>query len=129
MRLYLYLGLGGAAGVILRFALGAWVSTAHPVASRFPIATLLITVSGSFALGFLMRGLADAGATRDVRAMLTSGFCGGFTTFSTFSYETIVLMSERRYSAAAFYGSVSLVASVAACYLGFALAEVVARRS
>lgn len=128
MKLYVFLGLGGVAGVLLRFALGAWISTSASGTSGFPFATLIINISGSFLLGFLMRYLTATAASRDVHAMMTTGFCGGFTTFSTFSYETIVLMSERRYSVAALYGSTSLVASVVACYIGFILAELAVRR-
>jgi fluoride exporter len=127
MKLYLYLALGGAAGVLLRFALGSWIGGLS-AATSFPIGTLVINVAGSFLLGFLMRYLRETEARPDVTLMLTTGLCGGFTTFSTFSYEAVALLSDRQYATAALYGTSSLVASVVACWLGLIAAELVLRR-
>lgn len=106
--------------MITRYQAGLWVASWN--SSEFPWATLLINVVGSFALGFLIRYLVVAEAAPDIRIMLTTGFCGGFTTLSTFSYEFVnLLMGGQRLMAFAYMGS-TMSASPAACYLGFLLA-------
>ena len=63
--------------------------------STFPVGTLLINISGSFLLGLLLRySPATQAISPDVTALLTTGFCGGYTTFSTFSYESLALLRE-----------------------------------
>ncbi len=128
MKFYLYLAIGGVAGVLLRYLLGAWITGAIAGSSDFPAGTFVINVVGSFLLGFLMRYLTETPASREVRAMMTTGFCGGYTTFSTFTYETFTLLRERRYPIAALYASASFGVSLVACFVGFALAEVALRR-
>ena len=63
----------------------------------FPVGTLVINITGSFLLGVILRyGVETPTLTPEVRAFLTVGFCGGYTTFSTFSYETAALHGGRR---------------------------------
>ena len=120
MRLIALLALGGAAGAVLRYALSGIV---QPAGHTFPWGTLTVNLAGAFALGFLMRYLlGSAVVDSDVRLALTIGFCGSFTTMSTFSYETVSLMQVGAYWRAAGYavGSLggSLVAVVAGGVLG-----------
>ncbi|MDQ3556664.1 MAG: fluoride efflux transporter CrcB [Gemmatimonadota bacterium] len=109
---YLYVAVGGAAGAMARFAIGGWVSRwAGP---GFPWATFAINVGGSLLLGILLRVLPGPDAAPAARALLTVGFCGAFTTFSTFGYETATLLQSHSYGTAAGYA----VASVALSVLG-----------
>jgi CrcB protein len=105
--------VGGGAGAGLRFLVGLRV----PVA-LYPWHTLGINAAGSFALGLL------AGACRDRPgwyALLGVGACGGFTTFSTFSLETLTLWDEGRGAKAAGYVAGSVAAALAGCWVGLRL--------
>ena len=122
MPLYAWVAVGSAAGGLLRFLLGALIQ--QKTGSTFPIGTLAINVGGSLALGFLLRyALGTPAVSAEVRAFLTAGFCGGFTTFSTFSYETAALLEEGDYHRAAWYVGLSVALSLAAVFLGAGLAR------
>ena len=94
-----YIAFGSALGGAARYLFGGWIQgRAGP---DFPVGTLVINVTGSFLLGLLYRYAADSAAiTPEVRAMLTIGICGGYTTFSTFSYETVRLLEEGEFGRA-----------------------------
>ncbi len=112
-----YIALGSALGGVLRYLLGGFVQRA--TSGTFPIGTLVINITGSFLLGLLYRYSADSAAiTPEVRAMLTIGLCGGYTTFSTFSYETVRLLEDGEFGRALAYIGLSVVISVAATMLG-----------
>ena len=123
-----YVALGGGVGSALRFLLGRLIQ--DRAGGIFPWGTLLVNIAGSFLLGFLMEyALATPVVSREVRAMLTTGLCGGFTTFSTFSYETMTLMRDGDYRGAGLYVGLSLVLSLAAMFGGLILArEILALR-
>ncbi|HEY8601138.1 MAG TPA: fluoride efflux transporter CrcB [Thermomicrobiales bacterium] len=94
---YLLIALGGAVGANARFVAASLVASRW--GTRLPWGTLLINVTGSFLLGFsLAVPVLGTGAGR---ALLATGFCGGYTTFSTFAFETVVLAegAERRFAA------------------------------
>ncbi len=107
--------LGGALGSVARFVLGALFPRA---ASGFPWATLCINVIGSFFLGFLLRYFAQSDVHPALRLGLTIGFCGGFTTFSTFSLETVRLMQTGQSTRATMYVVASVLLSVVATFAG-----------
>ena len=90
------------------------------VSSGFPWNTLLINVSGSFLLGAIMRYTLGAPVRPEVRAFLAIGICGGYTTFSSFSYETMMLLRDGQWSRAAGYALASMLLSLAAVFVGFA---------
>ncbi len=96
----------------------------------FPWGTLLINVSGSLILGFIMHyALATPNVSVEMRALLTTGFCGGYTTFSTYSYETATLMEDGQFGRAGTYALASVLLALAGTFGGFALArEVIALR-
>jgi len=119
---YLYISLGAVAGAITRYQLGVWITQWRGDTTGFPLATFVINVTGSLLLGFLMRYLTGVPAGREVRAMLTTGFCGAYTTFSTFSYETVNLMVETQTTTAFAYVGASMVAAPTACFVGYLLA-------
>ena len=116
-----FVALGGALGSMARVALGTLVQER---AGTFPLGTLLVNVSGSFLLALVMEyALATPAVSREMRGFLTAGFCGGYTTFSTFSYETIRLAQDGDYRRAGLYLTLSVVGSIAAALAGFALAR------
>ncbi len=116
------IAFGSALGGVARVLVGGAIQTR--AGTGFPIGTLLVNVSGSLLIGFLLRYATGAtGVSPEVRAMLTAGFCGGYTTFSTFSYETLSLVEDGDYGRAALYVSASVVLALAATFGGFALAR------
>ena len=122
MPLYLWVAIGSAAGGVTRVFVGTLIQ--HRAATTFPLGTLVINVGGSLVLGFLLRyTLGTPAVSAEVRSFLTAGFCGGFTTFSTFSYETSALIEEGDYHRAAWYVVLSVILSLAAVFLGSALAR------
>lgn len=116
--IYLYVAAGGVFGALARYGVGVWFAGA----TSFPWATLLVNFSGSLLLGFLLRSFPVWGTPPDARALLTIGFCGSFTTFSTFAFETVGLAQSGSYGLAAGYAIGSLVAGVVGVLLGMALA-------
>lgn len=115
-------GLGSAAGGITRFLVASAVQ--RGAAGPFPTGTLLINVTGSLLLGFLLRfALATPGISAELRIALTTGFCGGYTTFSTFSYETVALLELGEWRRAALYVGMSVAASLVGAWVGIGLAR------
>jgi fluoride exporter len=109
--------LGGALGSVVRFLLGMAVQ--QRAGTTFPIGTLVINVTGSLVLGFLFRfALATPAITPATRLFLTTGFCGGYTTFSTFSYETLALIEENELGRAALYVVLSVTLALVGVYCG-----------
>ena len=106
-----------AAGGLARYGIGVAVGT-----RSFPWATLAINLSGSMALGFVLKAGLDRGWSDRVVAAIAIGFLGAFTTFSTFSYETFTLIRTDRATTAAIYVAASLMGGVAAAAAGYALA-------
>jgi CrcB protein len=98
--------------------------------ATFPWGTLLINITGSLILGFIMYyALATPSVSVELRILLTTGFCGGYTTFSTFSYETATLIEDGQLGRAGTYIVASVLLALAGTYGGFALArEVIALR-
>jgi len=117
-----YVAVGSAAGGALRFWLGGLVQ--RMTGGAFPSGTLFVNITGSFLLGFLIRyALASQAISPEMRVLLTTGFCGGYTTFSTFSYETAGMLEDGDYHRAALYIALSLVVTLIGTFLGFALAR------
>lgn len=117
----LYVAFGGALGSVSRYLLGVAIQSR---AGSFPTGTLVINITGSLLLGFLMRYAMETPAIGpDMRLLLTTGFCGGYTTFSTFSYETARLLEDGELDRAALYVALSLLVSLAATFVGFSLAR------
>jgi fluoride exporter len=118
----LYVALGSAIGGVSRYLLGGLVQ--RMLNTTFPAGTLLVNVTGSFLLGAIIRyALETPSLTPEVRAFLTIGFCGGYTTFSTFSYETMALLEDGEWSRAGVYITASVILSLVATFLGLALAR------
>lgn len=114
------IALGGAAGSVARYGIGSFFNRDG---GAFPIGTLIVNVIGSFLLGFLVRWFAESTMSNELRAGLMVGFCGGFTTFSTFSLETIRMTDSGHWQRAAVYILASVVLSLAALAAGMAAAH------
>lgn len=114
------IALGGALGTLARWWLGGW---AQRFSAEFPYGTLTINVIGSLVLGFLVRYFTQTNASPELRAALTVGFCGGFTTFSTFAYEAARLLEDGSTGRALTYMAVSMLLSLGAVFAGFAAAR------
>lgn len=113
--------LGGGVGAVLRYGLGEWVRQFEWL-RHFPWVTLGINAVGSFALGMI--ATATAGTDRTGwRVLLGTGLCGGFTTFSTFSVETLQMWEQQRYAAAAGYVAGSVTAALLGAWAGWRLVK------
>lgn len=114
MREFLIIGLGAWAGAGSRYAIGQWMSKAIPVA--FPYGTLVVN-----ALGCLLIGLLGTMIFRDpnLRLLLAVGFLGSFTTFSSFSLETVDLIQRGLLIQALGYVMMSLLLGLAATFFGY----------
>ncbi len=114
--------IGGAIGSLARLLVGAAIQQRFGLG--FPLGTLFINVTGSALIGFLMRFALDTTAVTPVmRALLMTGFCGGYTTFSTFSYETVDLLREGLYARASVYVASSVTLGLVGTFAGFAVAN------
>lgn len=111
--------LGGAVGAPARYLADGWVQSRHRL--RFPLGTLLVNLIGCLLLGIIAGGLAHRHWPADVQALLGTGFCGGLTTFSTFSVETIELLQGRFTLRALAYLLLSCGLGLAAAALGYLL--------
>ena len=122
--IYLYIALGGAAGSLLRYSLSGAVQRLST--SGFPIGTLFVNVSGCFIIGVLVRQFMNMQLAPDLRALLIVGFCGGFTTFSAFSAETITLIDGGEYDRAAAYVALSVGLCLLATLAGMTTMRMIA---
>ncbi len=125
----LSVAIGGALGSVMRFALGGWLQrgleSKLPTLVGFPIGTILVNVSGSFVIGVLA-SLKIAGGESllppSARIFLLVGVCGGYTTFSSFSLETLQLADKGECARAGVNVLVSVAICLLAVWLGHALA-------
>ena len=123
----LQVALGGALGAWLRFASGVMIGRSLGPAVQFPWATLGVNVLGSLAMGLLAGWLARHGSHGESwRLLLGVGLLGGFTTFSAFSMELVLMVERGALGMAALYVAASVFAGVAALFAGLALMRVAA---
>lgn len=118
--LVLAVALGGALGAVARYGSGSWL---YRIAGPgFPWGTLAVNVLGSLLIGLTFRYVEASAVAPEVRAFVTVGFLGAFTTFSAYSLETITLLRAGAWGRAALYSGGSVVLGLAAVALGMALA-------
>ena len=117
MKELLFVFLGGGLGSVCRYLLSRFVDS-KLVISNFPLGTLTVNVLGSFLIGL---GFAYIGSnqTHGLRYLLIIGFCGGFTTFSTFSYDALNLLRSGSYLQFSLYVLLSFTICIFMAYLGF----------
>lgn len=117
-----WVALGGAIGAALRYGVGEGARRI-PLLSGFPWATLAINVVGSLVIGWFLRWSELHAAPATMRAFVAVGLCGGFTTFSTFASENASLIYGGQPLRALLHALASVVLSVAAIFVGYALAR------
>jgi CrcB protein len=121
--LILMVAAGGALGATARFGLSGWVQGF--LNTTFPLGTLVVNVLGSFLLGLSFLFMENLAFSAEARSMVTIGFLGAFTTFSTFSYEAIVLLEGGEWARGGMYVGGSLVLGLVGVLGGLALASFV----
>lgn len=119
-RIFLLVGLGGFLGSIGRYYIQQVLS--RSIVSLLPYGTLAVNIAGCFLIGIIYE-LSNRGnvLAPDWRIFLATGFCGGFTTFSAFSYESISLLQDGEYLYLFAYVAGSVVLGLGATYLGMLL--------
>jgi len=117
LKLILAIGTGSFIGGVSRYLIGRFVQ--QHVWTAFPFGTLVVNLSGCFLIG-LFYGLSDRGSLTGVewKMFLTVGFCGGFTTFSTFANENMAMLRDGNFLYFALYTSSSVFLGLLATYLG-----------
>lgn len=119
---FLAISIGAVAGANARYLIGGWI--ADRWGTSFPVGTLVINVTGSLLIGLVLTVVTERViAPAWVRPLLAIGFLGSYTTFSTFSYETLALARDGSWLAAGGNVVLSVAASLVGVYLGVLLAR------
>lgn len=116
---------GGALGSLARWGVALWFAN-QPWSEKFPWATLVVNIVGSFLIGFLAELMIEDGPFflgSGVRALLLVGILGGFTTFSAFSLQTLALMREGEFALAVWNIFLSVALCLLAVWIGTLLAQ------
>ncbi len=119
MQMILAIAAGGAAGSVLRHLAGKGAMALF--GAGFPYGTLFVNVAGSMLMGVFVALLAQMQTSQELRAFLTVGLLGGFTTFSTFSLDVISLYERGQTGTAALYIALSLILSLSGIFAGLLL--------
>jgi len=119
---FLIVGLGGAVGSMLRYAVQKFFQA--QTAAAFPTGTLLVNIAGCFLIGILW-SLVSRSLTwnEEMKLLLMTGFCGGFTTFSAFTLEGIGLLKENRTVLFVIYLSASVLGGLLATFIGIRIVK------
>jgi len=119
---FLIVGLGGAAGSMLRYGVQKFFQV--QAAATFPTGTLLVNISGCFLIGILW-GIVSRSLTwnEEMKLLLMTGFCGGFTTFSAFTLEGVGLLKENRTVLFIIYLTASVAGGLLATFIGIRIAK------
>ncbi|MED1533334.1 fluoride efflux transporter CrcB [Bacillus altitudinis] len=118
MKTYFAVFIGGLIGTLCRYELSQTV-----ISQTFPYATMIENISGSLLLGFATGYFLFQKVKKYLAALIGTGFCGGFTTMSTFSKETVLLLQAGQFNLSMMYILLSVIAGVAAALAGLILAE------
>ena len=119
---YLWVGIGGFAGANLRYALGQTIG--NRLGASFPYGTFVINITGAFVIGLLLTTLTERTIADPLwRQLLVIGFLGGYTTFSSYTYEAVQLFDGGDWQLASLYLVGSNVLALIACLLGIAVAR------
>jgi CrcB protein len=124
LKILLVIGSGSFLGGIARFLLSRGIQ--NSVISSFPFGTFWVNIIGCFLIG-LIYGLSDRGnlSNNELRMFLTVGFCGGFTTFSTFSSENMALLRDGSFLYFSLYAGLSVFLGLLATFGGHALTKII----
>jgi CrcB protein len=114
-------GIGGFFGSILRYILSHFINIS--TRSTFPFGTLTVNIVGSFIIGIIIAAALEGDLNKSMRLLLATGFCGGFTTFSSFSYEFFSLLQHEQTGYAFLYAGTSFILGFIFVWLGFMLVK------
>ncbi|HNL05817.1 MAG TPA: fluoride efflux transporter CrcB [Chitinophagales bacterium] len=122
MKEIIYIFIGSGLGGLTRFGLGKWINALY--SSIFPLGTFTVNILACIVLGFIV-GLADNKQifSPQLRLFWVVGFCGGFSTFSTFSNETLLLLQDGKYLTSILYIFGSIVCCLMVTYFGIYLSS------
>ena len=119
---FLIVGLGGAVGSMLRYAVQKFFQA--QTAAAFPTGTLLVNIAGCFLIGILWSMISRSLTwNEEMKLLLMTGFCGGFTTFSAFTLEGIGLLKENKMALFLIYLTASVVGGLLATFIGIRIAK------
>lgn len=125
---YIAVGIGGIVGALVRYGLGQWIGT--PSVDVFPLVTWLANMIGSFLLAFLtMYVFRMKHVSQVVISSVGTGIIGSFTTFSTFSVETLKLLQNEAFFMAFYYVSTSVIGGLFLSFIGFYFGNVLYEKS
>lgn len=118
------ISLGAIAGALSRYYLTLWF--AQRFGTAFPYGTFFINLTGCFGMGFFLTVALERVATipPEVRLMVTTGFLGAYTTFSTYGLESVTLLRNRNFPVASFYWAGSAILGIISVQLGILLARI-----
>lgn len=119
LKILLLVGGGGFLGTVARYLLYMWVDKQLPVA--FPWGTFGVNMIGCFLIGMIVAGASKGFIDEQTRLFLVTGFCGGFTTFSTFSFDGIHMLQQGHFATFSLYVLGSVALGLLAAYFGFVL--------
>ncbi|WP_053363142.1 fluoride efflux transporter CrcB [Bacillus sp. FJAT-27251] len=114
-------GLGGSLGAAVRYFLGVFVKKHYSRLGSFPLGTFIINMTGSYLLGMLLKFQMENSLPAWIWFFLGIGFCGAYTTMSTFGYEALELLKAKKWLMAAFYIVFTVVLGLLAAGLGLYL--------
>jgi CrcB protein len=123
MRTLLIIGTGGFIGSIFRYLVSK--SVQEKFTTAFPFGTLSVNILGCFLIGVVLSWSERGGLNADWRMFLATGICGGFTTFSAFSNETLALMRDGQWIYAGVYIAFSIITGLAATFTGYSLLKLI----
>jgi len=126
MSSILVVAAGGAVGAVARYVASGWVQDFS--GGFFPWGTFVVNAAGSFVLGFALVWLQSTMASAELRQLVTIGFLGSFTTFSTFSYEAVAMLRDGEWWRAGGYVAGSVAVGLAAVVAGGVLAGMILAR-
>ena len=124
VKTLIIIGAGGFVGSIARYLTSKYIQ--DNLSFSFPVGTLIVNISGCFILGVIY-GLMERGdiLSQESRLFLTIGFCGGFTTFSSFAFENVLILRDGNFMQSALYISLSVFAGILSLYIGSIIAKLI----
>ncbi|HLK28829.1 MAG TPA: fluoride efflux transporter CrcB [Puia sp.] len=122
MKLILIIAAGSGIGGVMRYGMQSFIYKLYPFS--FPLGTFLVNIIGCFLIGIFFALAEKNILTSETRLFLITGICGGFTTFSTFSYDNIALLKQGNFLYFFLYAIGSVVLGILATYLGILLIKI-----